>query len=111
MIDSGLGRLQIGIESGNEKILNCYNKSLSLDDIRETVQVCFEEGLLSLVGNFIIGGPFETLETLDKSLAFAKGTFGACARLHRYILINLHSISINKNVLGTRKIRCRNIRF
>lgn len=72
MIDSGLGRLQIGIESGNEKILNCYNKSLSLDDIRETVQVCFEEGLLSLVGNFIIGGPFETLETLDKSLAFAK---------------------------------------
>lgn len=72
MVDAGLIRLQIGIETGNEDILKIYNKAITLDDIRETVKVCFKEGLLSLVGNFIIGGPFETEETVNQSLSFAK---------------------------------------
>ena len=72
MIDSGLIRLQIGIESGSQGILDKYGKALTLDDIRETVKLCYDEGLTSLVGNFIVGGPFETLDTLGESVKFAK---------------------------------------
>jgi hypothetical protein len=71
MVESGLIRLQIGIESGNKNILSCYNKKITLDDIRETVRICYDYGLTSLVGNFIIGGPFETSQTVEQSLSFA----------------------------------------
>ena len=72
MIDSGLVRLQIGIESGDQAILDNYNKHLTLDDLRETARFCLKSGLISVVGNFIIGGPFETWITISNSVAFAK---------------------------------------
>jgi len=72
MIDSGLLRLQIGIESGSETVLNHYEKALTLDDIRDTVKLCYDAGLASIVGNFIVGGPFETEDTIRQSINFAK---------------------------------------
>jgi len=72
MINAGLMRLQIGIETGNENVLQYYEKELTLDDIREAVKLCYDECLISMVGNFIVGGPFETRSTLEKSIDFAK---------------------------------------
>lgn len=72
MIDSGLLRLQIGIESGSQNVLNHYEKALSLDDIRDTVKLCYDAGLASIVGNFIVGGPFETKDTIHQSITFAQ---------------------------------------
>lgn len=71
MIEAGLVRLQIGIESGDQFVLDCYNKGLSLEDIRTTVKECYKRGLYSIVGNFIIGGPFESWTTINKSISFA----------------------------------------
>lgn len=71
MRDAGLVRLQIGVETGSQKVLDAYNKKLTLDEIRECVKLCYEKDILSVVGNFIIGGAFETWETVGESIHFA----------------------------------------
>lgn len=71
-VDAGLLRVQIGVETGNQHILDAYRKDLSINDIREAVRICSEADVLSIVGNFIIGGAFESWETINKSIAFAE---------------------------------------
>lgn len=72
MVRSGLVGLQIGIESGSDKVLKAYNKQTTANDILETVKICKEAGLPSLTGNFIIGGAHENIETFNDSLTLAK---------------------------------------
>ena len=71
MKDAGLVRLQIGIESGNQEHLDIYKKNIRLEQVRQVVTECNAVGLLSIFGNFIIGNPFETEETFQRSLDFA----------------------------------------
>lgn len=72
MVDSNLIGLQIGIESGSDKVLKAYNKKTTSQDILEVVKICKKAGLSSLAGNFIIGGAFEDLNTYNDSLNLAK---------------------------------------
>ncbi len=65
MIDSGMVRMQIGMESGVEAVLEAYGKLAKPEDIKKVVEVCYAEGLPQLTGNYIIGGAFETKETLE----------------------------------------------
>lgn len=69
---AGLVRLQVGIESGDEKTLQRYGKRLSLPALQRLCQTIDTLDGLSIFGNFIIGGPYETPETIDKSLQLAK---------------------------------------
>ncbi|MDD3169514.1 MAG: radical SAM protein [Eubacteriales bacterium] len=59
MIDSGLIRLQIGIESGDQKVLDQYNKHVRIEDIIEFVSYAADSGLTQIATNFIVGGPEE----------------------------------------------------
>jgi len=72
MVDSNLIGLQIGIESGSDKVLKAYNKKTTSKDILEVVKICKKAGLSSLAGNFIIGGAFEDINTYNESLTLAK---------------------------------------
>ncbi|MDY6931024.1 MAG: radical SAM protein [Halobacteriota archaeon] len=72
MVGSGMVRMQIGIESANKDILRAYNKRINLDEVEYVVKCCKESDLLSIYGGFIIGGPFETEETILESIALAK---------------------------------------
>ncbi|WP_348980955.1 radical SAM protein [Desulfosporosinus sp. BG] len=72
MVEAGLIRIQIGIETGNQHILDAYNKNLRLEEIRETVRICAEADVLSIVGNFIVGGAHENWETVKNSRKFAE---------------------------------------
>ena len=65
MIDSGMVRMQIGMESGVEAVLKAYGKQARPEDIKKVVEICYAEGLPQLTGNYIIGGAFETEETLE----------------------------------------------
>jgi len=67
MIDSGMVRMQIGMESGVEAVLKAYGKQASPEDIKKVVQICYAEGLPQLTGNYIIGGAFETAATLAET--------------------------------------------
>lgn len=72
MINSGLFRIQIGIESGVDRILNAYNKHISTNDVEEFLNICVENSVPQLVTNFIIGGAFETETTFYRTLSFAE---------------------------------------
>lgn len=72
MVESGLIGIQIGIESGSNKVLKAYNKNIDRQEILKAVKICKEAGVVSLAGNFIIGGAFEDLTTFADSLDLAK---------------------------------------
>ena len=71
MIDAGLVRLQIGIESGDQQVIDAYNKHVKIDDIVEFVTYAAACGLTQIATNFIVGGPAESpgaTATLIKTL-------------------------------------------
>ena len=72
MVESGLISAQIGLESGNNKILERLNKKTTLDMITKTIEICREAGLYSLQGNLIIGAAGETEEDIQCNYDFAK---------------------------------------
>jgi len=65
LVDAGLVRMQIGIESCNQHIIDIYNKNVKREGFFEVIEICKEAGLPQLVGNIIIGGALETRETLN----------------------------------------------
>jgi anaerobic magnesium-protoporphyrin IX monomethyl ester cyclase len=69
---SGLIRLQIGIESGDQRIIRAYNKGITMTQVEDVIEMAKTLGGISIVGNFIVGGAFETEETFERSLTFAK---------------------------------------
>lgn len=72
MIDAGLVAMQIGIESGNRQVLDAYQKHTTPEMIEEIVRLCHRMGLQTMDGNYIIGGAWESDETLSESLSHAK---------------------------------------
>lgn len=68
---SGCWQINYGIESGNQKILDFAQKAISLDQVEKAVRLTQEAGILSK-GYFILGLPYETEETMAKSIQFAK---------------------------------------
>ena len=72
MVDSGLVRLQIGIESGNREMLRWYRKEITPDSALRAVRSAQEAGLPFVKTNFILGGPEESWESVEDSLSLAK---------------------------------------
>jgi anaerobic magnesium-protoporphyrin IX monomethyl ester cyclase len=71
MVEAGLIRLQVGGESGSQRILDIYRKGITLEQIRSVAESAKVHGLLSLFVNFILGGAFETQETYEQTRGFA----------------------------------------
>lgn len=78
MLLSGCRSFQIGLESGSDRILMAYKKNTTNERIRKfidmVVGVTKELSIDYLVveGNIIIGGPFESKETIKESLDLCK---------------------------------------
>lgn len=72
LADAGLTRLQLGIESGNQKVLDAYRKGSTLEEIREVVRLCCEAGIPQICGNLILGGAFFSREVYERDMTFAK---------------------------------------
>ena len=69
---AGLLRIQLGGESGSQEILNAYNKNMRTEDLLKCVKEIYHAGIPSIYINFIIGGAFESLDTFNETLNFAK---------------------------------------
>ncbi len=67
MVAAGLVRMQIGIESCCQPIIDIYKKNIRKEDFFTVIDVCKEAGLPQLVGNVIIGGALETRDTLRET--------------------------------------------
>jgi anaerobic magnesium-protoporphyrin IX monomethyl ester cyclase len=70
--EAGMARLQVGVESGNQKMLDCYNKKITIAQIERIIERLGKLGGVSVYGNFILGGPFETKKSFEETLDFAK---------------------------------------
>lgn len=70
MYKSGCRSINFGVESGNQKVLDFYKKGERLEDIDSALQLTHEAGI-STTGFFIIGGPTETVETINDTIRFA----------------------------------------
>jgi anaerobic magnesium-protoporphyrin IX monomethyl ester cyclase len=69
MKESGCEGVFLGLESGNEQILKNMNKRVELKKYLEGIALLKEYGIVTF-GNFIIGFPGETHETLRDTLEF-----------------------------------------
>ncbi|MBR9705534.1 radical SAM protein [Candidatus Pacearchaeota archaeon] len=68
---AGCYRTSFGIESGNQKVLDSINKGTKLDQIKNAVELCNKNNILT-VGFFIIGLPEDNKETVRETIDFAK---------------------------------------
>jgi radical SAM superfamily enzyme YgiQ (UPF0313 family) len=72
MYNAGLKKLQIGIESGNQKTLDIYNKGITLKQMEAVVKEAVKYKDLIMAGNIILGNPHESLSEFKKGLEFIK---------------------------------------
>lgn len=59
-----------GIESGNQDVLDFYNKKITLDQIRKAVKLANEMNIIAR-GTFIFGAPIETKKHFENTIKFA----------------------------------------
>lgn len=71
MKKAGVKSIEFGIESGNQEILEYYNKKITLDAIRKAVSLSKKTGFLT-IGNFIVGAPIETETHIEDTIRFAQ---------------------------------------
>jgi len=76
MYDSGLRFLQFALESGVPSVLKAYNKEVDLDYAIDLVRECARLGIFIHI-NFIVGGPFESDETISRTKAYARKLIAA----------------------------------
>ena len=70
---AGCGVVAIGIESANPKMLERIGKNLTIEKISKGIRI-FREAGIQVTGQFMIGNPGETLETVKESIDFARNS-------------------------------------
>src|SRR3989344_2917030 len=68
---AGVYKTGVGIESAEQEILNNVKKGLRIEQVRTAVKWFREEEII-VFGFFMFGLPGETMETMEKTLEFAK---------------------------------------
>ncbi|HEY7791106.1 MAG TPA: hopanoid biosynthesis associated radical SAM protein HpnJ [Vicinamibacterales bacterium] len=71
MADAGARLFIVGFESGDDRILKNIKKGATVEMARRFVRHCKDVGI-RIHGDFIIGLPGETRETIEKTIDFAK---------------------------------------
>jgi radical SAM superfamily enzyme YgiQ (UPF0313 family) len=77
---AGLRYLQLGVETGDQRVLDAYRKGITFDQVRTVLRALAQEGILIHAG-FIIGGPFETPETIATTQNFIDELIEICGGL------------------------------
>lgn len=70
MAKSGCNHVQIGSESGDNKILNDIGKNITIETIENAVKIFLKHGI-TVVCSFILGHPEDTIQTVEKTIQFA----------------------------------------
>lgn len=71
MKKAGCLLVQMGVESGSQKILNDINKRITVQQVRDCFKWLNQLGIVSSA-NFMLGNLTETRETMEESLQFMK---------------------------------------
>jgi len=70
MKKAGVKTILYGLESGNQEILDFYNKNITLDQIRKTIKLARKMNFF-VYTSFIIGAPIETKKQIENTINFA----------------------------------------
>ena len=84
MKEAGCWQVLYGLESGDPRMLKLLNKGSSVEQNARAVHWALEVGL-GVRGDFIIGTPGETMESLENTLAFAKGVGLDYAHFNKFV--------------------------
>jgi len=71
MKKAGVKSIEFGIESGNQEVLDYYNKRITLNDVKKATSLSKKIGFLT-IGNFILGAPIEKQKHVKDTISFAK---------------------------------------
>ena len=66
----GVKYISFGIESGNQDVLDFYNKKITLQQIKKAIHLAREMNFITQ-GTFILGAPFETNRHIENTIKFA----------------------------------------
>lgn len=84
MKEAGCWQVLFGLESGDSRMLKILNKGSSVEQNAQAVRWALEVGL-GVRGDFIIGTPGETMESLENTLAFTKRTKLDYAHFNKFV--------------------------
>jgi radical SAM superfamily enzyme YgiQ (UPF0313 family) len=71
--DAGLGHIQIGIESGSDRInRDIYSRKITKKKILDCVDICHQHSI-ALYFDLLFNNPYETKEDLNETLKFING--------------------------------------
>jgi radical SAM superfamily enzyme YgiQ (UPF0313 family) len=70
MVAAGCRQISLGFESGSEQMLKNLNKQFTLNDVSAVSEIFAEQGI-ERMGFLLLGGPGETRQSVEESLAFA----------------------------------------
>ena len=68
--EAGCFALEVGIESGSDEVLKRINKQITTKQATEAVRIIKKAGI-AVDANFILGHPYETIETVKTTMRFA----------------------------------------
>ncbi|MCK9423105.1 MAG: B12-binding domain-containing radical SAM protein [Bacteroidales bacterium] len=71
MKEAGCYNASIGIESANNEILSKMGKSTTVEKILSGIRM-FKAAGIEVLSQYVIGSPYDTLETVKESIEFAK---------------------------------------
>ena len=73
MKNAGCYNVGIGIESANNAILASMGKRITIEEVTKGVEI-FKQAGIEVLGQFVIGSPGDTLETVKESLVYARNS-------------------------------------
>jgi radical SAM superfamily enzyme YgiQ (UPF0313 family) len=104
MAAAGCRQISLGFESGSDRMLKNLNKKFTLEDVRAT-STLFAGHDIRRMGFLLMGGPGETKESVEESLAFADSLKLDVLRLTAGIRIypntQLAGIAVNQGVISS----------
>ncbi len=71
MSDAGVEFISFGIESGNQDVLDYYNKKITVSQIKDAVNLSRKMGFF-VTATFILGAPIETKKHIKNTIRFAQ---------------------------------------
>jgi len=70
MVRSGCRRILLGIENGDQDLIDAAKKRMKLDEIRRAFKTLHAQGVETIAG-FMVGLPGETPQSVEKTIRFA----------------------------------------
>ena len=70
MKKAGVKHIYFGIESGNQKVLDYYNKKITIDQVKNAVKLSNEMDFFT-IGYFILGAEIEHEKEINQTIKFA----------------------------------------